>query len=169
MKPGNCGTPTLFLDFDGVLHPEPVWRPRGRPIELDSTHRAAGRELFDRAAALAAALAGVEVRVVLSTSWVRVLGYARASKRLPPALASRVVGATYHSRAADRWSWDHLTRWEQIRCYVGRHHLTHWLAIDDDDDGWPASERHRLVWTLPNRGAADDDIVELVRRLRGMR
>ncbi len=39
------------------------------------------------------------------------------------------------------------TRWQQIQRYVNRHRPAHWLAIDDDDDGWPEDKRHHLICT----------------------
>jgi hypothetical protein len=96
-------TPTLFLDFDGVLHPAPVWRPPGRPPDLDRDAEP-GRRLFDRAEALAAALNDVDVAIVLATSGVPVKRYSHALRRLPAALAVKVVGATYHS-AISRYEW----------------------------------------------------------------
>lgn len=52
--------PTLFLDFDGVLHEVDV---ANSPLLT-----------FHRAGALAATLKGLNVRIVLSTSWVSVYG-----------------------------------------------------------------------------------------------
>ena len=161
--------PVLFLDFDGVLHPAPVWRqPDGRLL-LDADAEAAGRVLFDRATALAAALSDINVRLVLSSSWVQQLGYNRARGHLPPGLQCKVIGATYHSRAQSRWVWYHYTRWEQIQVYVRRHALVRWLAIDDDAEGWPDGERHRLICTDPYEGISAVQIAELVQQLRAGR
>lgn len=67
----------LFLDFDGVLHPDAVYRTR-RGVEL----RAEGK-LFMWAPRLVEALAEhPDVSIVLSTSWVRNIGFQRARKAL---------------------------------------------------------------------------------------
>ena len=85
----------LFLDFDGVLHPDAVYLEKGRPV----LH--AEGELFMWAGHLVEALAGrPEVRIVLSTSWARELRFARARDHLPAELRARVIGATWHSGMA---------------------------------------------------------------------
>jgi hypothetical protein len=70
----------LFLDYDGVLHPDPC------------TDRA---RLFEHAPRLAAALEPfADLAVVLSTAWRTHLDLARLSAHLPPTLRAKVVGAT---------------------------------------------------------------------------
>ena len=86
----------LYLDFDGVLHPESVFVSASRGIHLRD---APGRQLFENAQTLNEELRPYpNVKLVLSTSWVRALGYDRARARLPSELRERCVGATYHSR-----------------------------------------------------------------------
>lgn len=83
----------LFLDFDGVLHPDAAFRTK-RGIEL----RAPG-ELMMHAKTLENILLDFPaLRICLSTSWVRLLGYARARTALPSSLQARTVSATWHSR-----------------------------------------------------------------------
>jgi hypothetical protein len=105
----------LFLDFDGVLHPDAVYLERGRPVL-----RADG-ELFMWSRHLLDALASApHVRIVLSTSWARELRFARARDYLPADLRPRVIGSTWHSGMAtddehrplgrDTW-WDTSTRY----------------------------------------------------------
>ena len=129
----------LFLDFDGVLHAEDVYIVNGQPVLMQNGHR-----LFEHAELLAELLTGREdIDIVLSTTWVRVKGYDYAKYRLPESLQEKVIGSTYHSQI-DRF-WLHATRYEQIARYVQRHNVHDWLALDDDDDGWPDAMRHRLV------------------------
>jgi HAD domain in Swiss Army Knife RNA repair proteins len=160
-------TATLFLDFDGVLHA--VSAPAGRPVLVQRDPEGRARGLFDRANAVAEALAGLGTVVVLSTSWVTAFGLAAARNALPPALRSLVVGAT-----ADAWGskdgleWGRMSRWEQISLYVRTHQLEHWIALDDDDSEWPLNERHRLIATVGYVGVTDVELAELVRRLRQM-
>ena len=141
----------LFLDFDGVLHPDAAYLERGRPVL-----RAKGA-LFMWAGLLVDALANhPEVKLVLSTSWARELGFTRARDYLPVALRSRVIGATWHSgmatdaeyrtRGRETW-WDQATRYQQIRRYVDRARLTDWIAVDDNPEGWRDTDRDRLVQT----------------------
>ena len=82
----------LFLDFDGVLHPDEANLVHSRPVL-----RAEG-ELFMWAPPLVNVLDDLpKVRIVQSTSWARDLRFTRARDWLPEALRARVIGATWHS------------------------------------------------------------------------
>ncbi|SIT45672.1 conserved hypothetical protein [Paraburkholderia ribeironis] len=123
----------LFVDFDGVLHRGDAYRTsRG----IVSSHPSI--ELFEYASVLAEALVPYpDVEIVLSTSWVKVLGFTRARDSLPlPELRHRVRGATFHTQFHDSYVWNEIPRGEQVRRYVTRHRLVKWLAIDDRDDGF---------------------------------
>jgi hypothetical protein len=84
-----------YLDFDGVLHDEEVfWHPR-RGIYLKTP----GRTLFEWLPILDELFAPhPDVKIVLSTSWVRARSFYFAKKQLTPRLQERVIGATYHRR-----------------------------------------------------------------------
>jgi HAD domain in Swiss Army Knife RNA repair proteins len=77
----GSGGRLLYLDFDGVLHPEDVvWR-RDHGIYIRSPP---GHVLFENAPLLERLLLPViDVQIVLSTSWVRAFGYSGAVRRLP--------------------------------------------------------------------------------------
>lgn len=95
----------LFLDFDGVLHPDEAYLVKGRPVL-----RAEGA-LFMWAPLLADTLKNYPgLQIVLSTSWARDLRFARARSFLPPDLQQRVIGATWHSRMAPNDDGDFRTR-----------------------------------------------------------
>lgn len=148
--------PTLFLDYDGVLHPDAVYREGGRIVL-----RADGFRLFDWSAILDDLLAPYPtLQILLSTSWVRVLGFDAARAHLPEGLQRRVVGATWHETAPRRW--DNLTRYDQIRYAVERHRHTRWVAVDDNDAGWAEEHRANLALTDPLLGlgtsAAQQDL-----------
>nr|WP_173267153.1 HAD domain-containing protein [Pseudomonas sp. LM8] len=158
----------VFLDFDGVLHPDAVYLRLNGQVEL----RAEGA-LFMWADRLAEALQPHPgVRIVLSTSWVRNIGFHRARKALPADLADRVVGATWHSVMGKGWPdyipWDNQTRFEQIAAYLSRLPApVPWLAIDDDDRGWPDAQRSNLVHTDGMLGLSAADVqAELISRLQ---
>jgi hypothetical protein len=137
--------PVIYLDFDGVLHPEDVYRHPRRGIHL--APRYSGHQLFEHGQALARELQPhPSVMIVLSTSWVRILGYSRTSRFLPPELQARTVGATYHSRMSDD-AFLELGRGMQIVGDVGRRKPSCWIAIDDDDSVWPDAYRSRLLKT----------------------
>ncbi len=146
----------LFLDFDGVLHPDAAFMTR-RGVEL----RGPG-ELFMWTPILENLLAdSPQIKVVLSTSWVRELGFRAAKKRLPESVQARVIGATWHSGEAKGWpdqiEWDVLSRYEQVMRYCGRARLSDWIALDDDIAGWPDDQQHRLLRCDPNTGLAGLD------------
>ncbi len=157
----------LFLDFDGVLHPDAVYLRLGE-IEL----RAPG-ELFMWSSVLIEALAEhPDIRIVLSTSWARELGYHKARKALPEKLRERVIGATWHSAMGRGWPdyipWDDQTRFQQIATYLNRlPEPMPWLAIDDDAAGWPETQWEHLIQTEPMRGLSASEVRdELVGKLR---
>ncbi len=146
----------LFLDFDGVLHPDAVYLTR-RGVEL----RGPG-ELFMWAPILENLLAECpQIKIVLSTSWARNLGFREAKKRLPESIRDQVIGATWHSGEAKGWPdqihWDVLSRHGQIARYCMRAGLKHWLALDDDDRGWPEDQRHHLLFCDPQTGLSGLD------------
>lgn len=148
----------IYLDFDGVLHPDAVYSSRNKPLEL----RAPG-ELFMHAKILEDALAFYpESKIILSTSWVRMLGYERTLKKMPPKLKDCVIGATWHKSMRqgnqDPHSW--MTRYEQILAHVNRNGISKWLAIDDLHSGtedWPAEHLNKLVLTEQDKGLGCED------------
>ena len=161
----------LFLDFDGVLHPDEAYLIHGRPVL-----RAEG-ELFMWAPLLVNVLADCpKVRIVLSTSWARDLRFTRARDWLPEPLRARVIGATWHSgmnqslEGFDKlrltW-WDGATRYQQIRRYVDRANLADWVAIDDQPEGWTDADSDHLIQTDGSIGLSDSVVLEkLASRLR---
>lgn len=124
--------PILYLDFDGVLHPEDVWLGKKGPF----VHSPVGHSLFEHGPLLEQLLEPhPNIGIVLSTSWVLHYGCAGAAKRLPPLVASRVIGATYHSRM-NRGLFLELPRGLQVLGDVGRRRPSKWVAFDDTDEGW---------------------------------
>lgn len=154
---------TLFLDYDGVLHPDDVYLTRQGP-KLQSTG-----ELFMWVDLLDELLEEFpKVRIVLSTSWVRNLGYDKAKKRLPLQLQNRVIGSTWHSSMAHEMAsvlwWDQASRHDQIVRYASRARLQHWVALDDDAVGWANSYSDRLVLTTPSVGISHPDALAKLRQ-----
>jgi len=164
----------LFLDYDGVLHPDAAYLVNGRP-ELQAMG-----ELFMWAPVLERLLIPYpEVRIVLSTSWVRVLkSFTRARAYLPVSIQARVVGATWHSamgrhhegshRAEVSW-FTELSRYAQIARYVARAgpQAEKWIAIDDDGDDWPSELRNHLIHTDGAIGISSQGVqFELAYQLR---
>ncbi|WP_444633474.1 HAD domain-containing protein [Cupriavidus oxalaticus] len=166
----------VFLDYDGVLHPDAAYLVNGRPeLHADGT-------LFMWAPILEKVLEPYpQVRIVLSTSWVRALrSFSRARSYLPVALQTRVIGATWHSAMSRHHEGAHrvdaswfteLSRYAQIARYISRagFRAEHWLAIDDDSEDWPAELRDHLIETDGARGLASESAqAELALRLQRM-
>ncbi|MDN5504764.1 MAG: hypothetical protein L0H10_13260 [Comamonas sp.] len=155
----------LYLDYDGVLHPEPVYRhPRGG-MYFGVEHR--GHSLFEYAEVLIEALAPYpHVAIVLSTSWVRVLSYSQAKAYLPEALRSRVIGGTFHS-AMNKFEFDAMSRGAQVLADATRRSATSWVAIDDDEEGWIGAASKHLVLTNGHKGLSEPrGVTELGYKLR---
>lgn len=155
----------LFLDFDGVLHPDATFLIKGRPtLKTDG-------ELFMWAPLLVDVLADLpEVQIVLSTSWARELSFSRARRWLPEGLRAHVIGATWHSamsfkredsRSLANW-WDGATRYQQIKRYAGRAGLADWVAVDDQPEGWGEEDRGKLVHTNGDAGLSDPAVLVLL-------
>ena len=162
------GELVLYLDFDGVLHHENVHRHPRRGIYLEAPPEFT---LFQHAALLETLLESYPaVRIVLSTSWVRVLGYSRSVKSLPAGLRERVIGATYHSQMNERL-FTQLPRGVQVLEDVARREPLDWLAVDDTGAGWPKEHLQRLVLTDEQLGLSAPGIQarldELLKKLAG--
>ena len=145
-----------YLDFDGVCHHENVWwHPRRGPyIE-------AGPEftLFQHIQLLIEVLEPYpDLRIVLSTSWVRRYTYSKAAKRLPALLRERVIGATFHSEMHEE-SFAAAPRGLQIWSDVLRRQPRDWLALDDDYLHWPAWCRDKLIRTHDVLGISESKVL----------
>ncbi|GGP22104.1 HAD domain-containing protein [Silvimonas iriomotensis] len=155
---------TLYLDFDGVLHPYCVYRtPNG--LEL----RAEGY-LFMHAPVLETVLNSTpnQVDIVLSTTWAFHLGLEEAARQLPPTIQSRVIGSTWEPAVEeyDPFSWRMLSRFDQIARHAARHGISPWVALDDDNDRWPEDEYASLILCHRMLGlGVEATQVELARKL----
>lgn len=139
--------PTCYLDYDGVLHHGNVLRGKRRTARMGEP----GHSLFEWAPILAEALQPYpDVTIVLTTTWVQVLGYDRARAYLPPSLSERVVGATFHRREHGptrdlRELWAQAARGVQVARDLERRQPTRWFAIDDAKDEFLPWQREWLV------------------------
>ena len=155
----------VFLDFDGVCHFADVARINGEPEILE-----AGYRLFEWTQPLADILSDFQnVRIALSTSWVSILGFDRTKSYLPERIRQRVIGATFHSAYAREFGitkrdWSALTRYQQVALYLARNQVDRWVALDDDDEGWPDSMRDDLIYCNPELGLSEPDVVEQLRK-----
>lgn len=143
--PRHMGGLILYLDLDGVLHPEDVWLSPGKAPYIASP---SGHKLFEHAGLLEHVLLPYpDVKIVLSTAWVRVYGSAsKVARRLPPDLRARVIGATYHA-SMDAELFRQAPRGLQIWSDVLRRKPDDWIAVDDDYLHWPSWCKDKLVRT----------------------
>ncbi len=157
-RPKMRGGDVLYLDFDGCLHHEDVYRLPKKGIHFggvaDAHSCSNGRQhrLFEHAELLEDLLRPYpDVRIVLSTTWVIWLGYNRAQAKLPPGLSQRVFGATYHAHM-QRDLFRQASRGMQVWADVQRRLPDNWLAIDDDVFDWPRWALDHLVCSDKNLG-----------------
>ena len=141
---------TLFLDFDGVLHPARAVLGKNGP-EL----RGSGA-LFMWADQLSELVSQrSDLQIVLSTDWVRHLDFEQVRDYLPVRLRRRVIGSTWNSIKSDPAFSRGLqlsqarfdTRYEQIKRWGDLYRLRRWVALYDNAQGWDESDRDRLVQT----------------------
>lgn len=156
--------PILYVDFDGIFHPADVRVTPDAPLQPRIYVRGepTDQPLFQYTSLLELLLAPYpELRIVLSTSWVRAFGYEFAVKQLSPALQVRVIGAT---------TFPAPTRFHSIAIDAEERGLTRWLALDDDVCGWPEERRHLVVApTNPVLGLAQPGVAaELAEMLEAL-
>lgn len=125
--------PILYLDYDGVLHPDEIYRRKDGTIFV---RNAPGEhaELFMHASLLEALVSKYDIQIILATSWVKAIGFDKAKSHLPKSVSDKIVGSTYHSSMREIWPW--LSRYQQIIKHVERHSIEGWLALDNDNEGW---------------------------------
>jgi hypothetical protein len=162
----GTGELVLYLDFDGVLHHENVlWHPRiGAYLSAHDEY-----VLFQHTELLEETLAPYpQVRIVLSTSWVRRYGCTTSAKNLRPSVRARVIGATFHSRM-DEAEFAAAPRGMQVWSDVLRRKPRDWLTLDDDYLDWPAWCRDKYIRTHEHEGISDPAVLaELNMKLREM-
>lgn len=99
----------LFLDFDGVLHP----------------NMAAPHQRFSRLPLLVQTLQGCEVEIVISSSWRFEWSLPEMKAHFPTSVRHQVVdttGPAFIGRHA---------RWREITDYCSLQGLSDWRALDD--------------------------------------
>ncbi len=154
--PKGAGELILYLDFDGVLHHENcLWSPKRGPY----LKAPPGNVLFQHAQLLETLLNPYpQIRIVLSTSWVRSYGCTGAAKRLPQSLRDRVIGATFHSRI-NKHEFAAAPRGMQVWGDVVRRQPKDWIALDDDWLHWPKWCLDKYVKTHEFEGIAEPAVL----------
>lgn len=152
----------LYLDYNGVLHDSNVMRNRQRGLYLNNPDK----KFFEWMPILEQLLVPVPaLKIVLSTSWVRAVDFDAAKYELSPALRERVIGSTFHHPGIVQSVFDTTPRGLQILADVERRRPTSWCALDDDANGWPVAQRHRLIQTDGALGLSDPASQDALRQI----
>jgi len=154
----------IYLDFDGVLHSHAVYVSRKQGIHFGAEALEHGQRtghvhrLFEHCALLESLLELYpQVRIVLSTTWAQ-KGYTQARNQLSPSLKDRCIGATYH-RNMNLYRFRQEPRGLQVYGDVCRRVPERWLAIDDDDLGWPDWTKDLFIHTDSHLGISASHVL----------
>ncbi|WP_038484006.1 HAD domain-containing protein [Collimonas arenae] len=152
----------LYLDYNGVLHDSKVIRNRKRGLYIATPDR----DFFEWMPILEELLAPhPDVKIVLSTSWVRALGFDDTRQELSETLRERVIGSTFHHPKLTPAEFDTMPRGMQVLRDVERRKPTSWLALDDDAFGWPAACRDHLIETKGHLGLTEPAVQDAMRKM----
>jgi hypothetical protein len=150
-----------YLDYDAVLHDGNVLRSRSKGMTIKTP----GRTFFEWMPILEDLLAPYpDLQIVLSTTWVRELGFKEAKLELSEPLQDRVIGSTFLHPKIVKAEFDTMSRGMQILGDVERRKPTHWFALDDDAYGWPARYKENLIETNALLGLSDSAVQEKIRQ-----
>jgi hypothetical protein len=150
-----------YLDYDAVLHDGNVLRNRTQGMYI----KRPGRTFFEWMPILEDLLAPYpDLKIVLSTTWVRELGFKEAKFELSEPLRDRVIGSIFLQPKIVNAEFDTMPRGMQILSDVKRRKPSHWFALDDDAFGWPAQYREHLIQTSDQSGLSDPAVQERVRQ-----
>lgn len=157
-------TKTLYLDFDGVLHPTGICRHyQTGEVSCDD-----GGPLFRWLPILESLLGDRQVDIVLSTSWVFAFGFERTMSYLTEAITSRVIGATWQETEDinKKYHYAGQYRCDQILDDSVRRGLLYkdWLAIDDEIETVSQHMRPQFAPCYPWKGLSDPETQNYVRR-----
>jgi len=150
-----------YLDYDAVLHDGNVLRNRTKGMTIKTP----GRTFFEWMPILEDLLTPYpDLQIVLSTTWVRELGFKEAKLELSESLQDRVIGSTFLHPKIVKAEFDTMSRGMQILGDVERRKPTHWFALDDDAYGWPARYKEHLIQTNARLGLSDSAVQEKIRQ-----
>jgi hypothetical protein len=137
---------TLFLDFDGVLHPT----------------AATPKQLFGKAPMLVEVIERWRPCVVISSSWRFHFSLEEILTRLPEAIMIQVRGKTGGAHTGKH------ARWNEILDYCSRHQVADWRALDDSAFEFPA-DCHELIRCDGAMGLTALEVTRLESWLSGVR
>jgi hypothetical protein len=135
--------PFLFLDFDGVLHPDDA-------AYLDNDSKPEGLLLFRWAPVLMEILSKFpDVKVVISSSWRFMWEYEELLSFIPEDLRSRIVGITNPN----------LNRYPAIADYVEKHEIKNYVILDDMPLEFPRVCKE-LIICKPTKGVNNPLVIK---------
>ncbi len=136
----------LYLDFDGVLHPNFV--DKGR--------------LFNHMQKLTNAIAGKPLRIVISSSWRFHESLDYLKSLFEPTTRSQIVGCTGPAHIG-KWP-----RWNEIKNHVHTYGVTDWVALDDAYMEFPP-QCEELILCDGRKGLQDSQMQHLLNWLHNQR
>ena len=147
----------LFLDFDGVLHPQYDGEPT--PKEVCFCH-------LPRFEAVMRRHPGVQI--VISSTWRQQFGMLQLRAFFSADIAHRIVGIT-PTYPADGPPRMHIREWEILQ-WLQQHHASNkpWVALDDSQGDF-RDYRHRVVFCQPWEGLSEHRAVQLNKALQDAR
>lgn len=134
--------PTLFLDFDGVLHPSIP--------NADQT--------FSRLPILVSVLDSALIDIVISSSWRFHRQWDEILALFPPLFRRKVVGCT-GAAVEGKYS-----RFREIEAYVRASRIQLWCALDDSEFEFPAP-CEQLVLCDGSVGVTESNALQVLRKL----
>ncbi|MCF8160485.1 MAG: hypothetical protein K9J76_07265 [Polaromonas sp.] len=134
----STSCPTLFLDFDGVLHPshaKPANYFCNMPLLLD-------------------AIGNANVMIVVSSSWRFQSTYGEIECLFPRNIRGKLNGIT-----GDAFIGRHA-RWHEIQSFVFARKISNWRALDDSRFEFP-NHCPELIWCEGSRGLEQSQVSEI--------
>lgn len=150
----------IYLNFDGVLHPDDVHFSEGRIPALATR----GHTLFEHANVLADLLKPYpQATIVLNTWWTFFLGVDNCLTLLPPAIAQRVIGTTL--RRASTYT-RMPTRMIEAERHVAQRHEPFPLFLDHNKSRYSSELAPNIVLLRAEEGLSSSLAQQyMVRRL----
>ena len=128
---------TLFLDFDGVLHPS----------------SGLNKKLFSKIYLLDDLVSEFSFEVVISSTW-RLYYDMNYLKGSLGKIGEKVIGGTGDSVS------EPYARYREIQEYVKLNSIRDWRALDDARQEFPSGEK-RLIFCEPNLGVETKQLITL--------
>ena len=159
---------TLFLDYDGVLHPAEVFIGEDGKPELNwpddpSLGLFAWAPILDEIINEFDPL-GDKIRIVISSTWGHHFGWEKAAEYLPQPLKDKVVGGTDES-------FSFFTRYKRawpIMQYIIQNNIENWLAVDDTELWlWPDDMQKNVIKCNSAMGLSEPAVQEELRMILG--